>query len=230
MLISGIQKLSLLDYPEKICCTIFTSGCNYRCPFCHNASILQPNPRTPAILEEEVLKFLKKRKGLIDGVCITGGEPLLQPKIAEFIAKIRELGFLVKLDTNGSFPDKLNELIEADLLDYVAMDVKNSPEKYGLTVGTENYDIRPVEESISLLLSGKLPYEFRTTVVRELHTCGDFQKIAHWIQGAEHYYLQSFVDSEDVLISGFHSCSREELQEFLKVVQTLVPSAKLRGM
>lgn len=230
MLISGIQKLSLLDYPEKICCTIFTAGCNYRCPFCHNASILQPNPRTPTILGEEILDFLKKRKGLIDGVCITGGEPLLQPKIAEFIAKIRELGFLVKLDTNGSFPDKLNELIEANLLDYVAMDVKNSPEKYGLTVGTENYDIRPVEESISLLLSGKLPYEFRTTVVRELHTRGDFQKISHWIQGAERYYLQSFVDSEDVLISGFHSCSKEELQEFLKVVQTLVPSARLRGI
>ncbi|WP_230397365.1 anaerobic ribonucleoside-triphosphate reductase activating protein [Novisyntrophococcus fermenticellae] len=230
MLIGGIQKLSLLDYPEKICCTIFTAGCNYRCPFCHNASILQPDLRSPAIPEEEVLEFLKKRKGLIDGVCITGGEPLLQPQIADFIANIRGLGFLVKLDTNGSFPDKLNELIEANLLDYVAMDVKNSPEKYGLTVGTENYDIRPVEESISLLLSGKLPYEFRTTVVRELHTCGDFQKIARWIQGAEHYYLQSFVDSEDVLVSGFHSCSSEELQEFLKVVQTLVPSVRLRGV
>ena len=230
MNIGGIQRLSLLDFPDKTCCTIFTVGCNYRCPFCHNASIICNSIPENGILQDEVIEFLKRRKGLLDGVCITGGEPLLQESLESFIKEIKSLGFLVKLDTNGSLPRKLRQLIETGLLDYVAMDIKNSPDSYGQTIGINNYNLDPVKESVDLLLSNIVPYEFRTTVVRQLHTSKDMLAIAQWIKGAEHYYLQNFVDSGDVLESGLSGFSREEIQDFHELIRPIIPSVELRGI
>lgn len=230
MKIGGIQRLSLLDYPDKTCCTIFTVGCNYHCPFCHNASIIGNSVPENGILQEEVIDFLKRRKGLLDGVCITGGEPLLQENLESFIREIKSLGFLVKLDTNGSLPKKLKQLIETGLVDYVAMDIKNSSDSYGQTIGINNYNLDPIKESVDLLLSNIVPYEFRTTVVRQLHTSKDIQAIAQWIKGVEHYYLQNFVDSGDVLESGLSGFSREEIQDFQELIRPIIPSVELRGI
>ena len=230
MNIGGIQRLSLLDYPDKTCFTIFTVGCNYRCPFCHNASIIRNSVPENGILQEEVIEFLKRRKGLLDGVCITGGEPLLQDQLESFIREIKSLGFLVKLDTNGSLPKKLKQLIETGLVDYVAMDIKNSPNSYGQTIGINNYNLDLIKESVDLLLSNIVPYEFRTTVVRQLHTSKDMLAIAQWLKGAEHYYLQNFVDSGDVLEGGLSGFSREEMQAFQELIRPKIPSVELRGI
>ena len=230
MNIGGIQRLSLLDYPDKTCCTIFTVGCNYRCPFCHNASIVENKLSEKGVLQDEVMDFLKRRLGILDGVCITGGEPLMQDQLENFIREIKSLGFLVKLDTNGSLPKKLIQLIETGLVDYVAMDIKNSPNFYGQTIGINNYNLEPVKESVDLLLSNIVPYEFRTTVVRQLHTSKDLLAIAQWIKGAEHYYLQNFVDSGDVLESGLSGFSREEMQAFQELIRPIIPSVELRGI
>ena len=193
MHIHGLQKLAMVDYPGKLAATVFTGGCNLRCPFCHNALLVTRLAETPEIPEQEVLDFLASRRGLLDGVVLTGGEPLLQPDAADFLRKVRELGFAVKLDTNGSHPDRLRRLTEAGLLDYVAMDIKNSPERYGETAGRPGLDLAPFRESVSFLLSGAVDYEFRTTVVRELHDGDSFRAIGPWLSGARRYYLQSFV-------------------------------------
>ena len=230
MNIGGVQRLSLLDYPDKTCCTIFTVGCSYRCPFCHNASIVENKLSEKGVLQKEVMDFLKRRLGILDGVCITGGEPLMQDQLENFIREIKSLGFLVKLDTNGSLPKKLIQLIETGLVDYVAMDIKNSPNFYGQTIGINNYNLEPVKESVDLLLSNIVPYEFRTTVVRQLHTSKDLLAIAQWIKGAEHYYLQNFVDSGDVLESGLSGFSREEMQAFQELIRPIIPSVELRGI
>lgn len=230
MNIGGIQRLSLLDYPDKTCCTIFTVGCNYRCPFCHNASIVENKLSEKGVLQDEVIDFLKRRIGILDGVCITGGEPLLQDQLESFIREIKSLGFLVKLDTNGSLPKKLKQLIETGLVDYVAMDIKNSSDSYGQTIGINNYNLDPIKESVDLLLSNIVPYEFKTTVVRQLHTSKDMLAIAQWIKGAEHYYLQNFVDSGDVLESGLSGFSREEMQAFQELIRPIIPSVELRGI
>lgn len=230
MNIGGIKKLSLLDYPDRTCCTIFTVGCNYRCPFCHNASIIQNQFSDKVISQEEVIMFLKRRVGLLDGVCISGGEPLLQDHLENFIREVKLLGFSVKLDTNGSLPRKLKQLIETGLLDYVAMDIKNSPDSYGRTTGIKNYNLEPIKESVDLLLSNVVPYEFRTTVVRQLHTNKDILSLAQWIKGAKRYYLQNFVDSGDVLASGLSGYSKKEMQIFQEVIHPLIPSVELRGI
>jgi len=230
MNIGGIQRLSLLDYPDKTCCTIFTVGCNYRCPFCHNASIVENKLSEKGVLQDEVMDFLKRRLGILDGVCITGGEPLLQDQLENFIREIKALGFLVKLDTNGSLPKKLKQLIETGLVDYVAMDIKNSPDSYGQTIGINNYNLDLIKESVDLLLSNIVPYEFRTTVVRQLHTSKDMLAIAQWLKGAEHYYLQNFVDSGDILEGGLSGFSREEMQAFQELIRPKIPSVELRGI
>ena len=230
MKIQGLQKLTLLDYPEKVACTVFFAGCNFRCPFCHNASLVTHISEEPEMTEEAFFTFLKKRQGILDGVCITGGEPLLQPDIEDFIRKIKELGYAVKLDTNGSFPTKLKTLVEKGLVDYVAMDIKNSREAYGITAGVEKIDIASVEESVAYLKEGKVPYEFRTTVVKNLHTEEEFQRIGQWIAGAEKYFLQNFVNSGDLINSKVEGCSEEEMKGYLKVVQQYIPETKLRGM
>ena len=168
--------MTMLDFPGKIACTIFTAGCNFRCPFCHNAPLVT-HIDGQEFSQEEILSYLNKRKGMLDGVCITGGEPLLQKDIKDLIIKIKELGYAVKLDTNGSFPDVLKSLVSQNLIDYVAMDVKNSPSKYALTADASESVVEKVDESIKFLLSGAIPYEFRTTVVKEFHTPTDFEEI-----------------------------------------------------
>lgn len=219
MKISGFQKLTLLDFPEKVACIVFTAGCNFRCPFCHNASLVTHIDNSNQIGEEEILDYLKKRKGIIEGVCITGGEPLLQPDLEDFIIKIKDLGLAVKLDTNGSYPEKLISLVEKGLLDYVAMDIKNSKEKYPLTAGVENLNIADIEKSVEFLLQNHIPYEFRTTLAKNLHTPQDIVSIATWISGAKKYFLQNFVDSGDILGEKMAPLSQNEMENLLKTAQ-----------
>ena len=229
MNIHGFQKTTLLDYPQKVAATVFTGGCNLRCPFCHNASLVTHVNSEQRISEEEVFSYLSKRRGILDGVCITGGEPLLQPDLELFCQKIHDLGLLVKLDTNGTFPQRLRTLLRGGFVDYVAMDVKNSLPLYGKTCGLE-VATKDIEESIGLLLSSGLPYEFRTTVVRELHTKENLLELAHTIDGAKQYFLQSFTDSGDLIGSELSAYSEEEMRSLLEAVKEVLPCAQLRGV
>ncbi len=230
MRIQGLQKLTLLDYPEKMACTVFTAGCNFRCPFCHNASLVVNIPQEAEMTEDNFFSFLKKRQGVLDGVCISGGEPLLQPDIENFIRKIKDLGYAIKLDTNGSFPDKLKMLVEKGLVDYVAMDIKNCPESYAITAGVDALDIDSIKESVAYLKEGHVPYEFRTTVVKHYHNEDSFERIGQWLTGTEKYFLQNFVDSGDLIGKKTKGCSEEEMKGFLAIAQKYIPCAKLRGM
>ena len=230
MNIQGLQKLTLLDYPGKVACTIFFAGCNFRCPFCHNAALVTHIDPEENIPREEVLAFLRKRAGILDGVCITGGEPLLAPDLEAFIRAIKALGYEVKLDTNGSNAEKLKHLVKAGIIDYVAMDIKNSPEKYGMTIGIEGYEMSNVMQSAAFLMEGHVPYEFRTTVVREFHKREDFEAIGQWLEGADRYYLQSFVDSGDLIRPGLRGYTREIMEQALDIVKKYVPNAQLRGI
>ncbi len=231
MLILGLNKTTLLDYPEHVAATIFTGGCQFRCPFCHNKELVFANGM-PVYTEEEILSFLKKRAGILTGVCISGGEPTLQKNLTDFLARIKDLGLLVKLDTNGYQPDILQNLIEQELIDSCAMDVKNSPKKYGITTGFPACDISRIRESVSYLLSlsDTFSYEFRTTLVRELHTEDDMSVISEWLCGAPAYYLQSYTDSAQVITPGFHAHSHEILKHFLTICQKKIPNTKLRGV
>ena len=230
MNIQGLQKLTLLDYPEKVACTIFTAGCNFRCPFCHNASLVSHIDMGRNLPMEQVLSFLKKRLGVLDGICISGGEPLLQPDLEKFISQVKEMGYFVKLDTNGSNFRLLRHLVEARLLDYVAMDIKNAPGKYGITIGIAEYNMEEVFRSVDFLLSGIVSYEFRTTVVSEFHKREDFASIGRWIKGAGRYYLQNFQDSGDLIRPGLRAYTKDILIQALEVVRRNVPNAELRGM
>jgi pyruvate formate lyase activating enzyme len=227
--ISGLQKMTLLDYPGKVAATVFTGGCNFRCPYCHNASLVLNDRDVQDISEEVFFDFLAKRKGLLDGVCISGGEPLLQRKIGRFISEIRSLGFLVKLDTNGSVPAKLKELVSDGLIDYVAMDIKNSPAGYARTAGTTEDILPNVKQSVAFLLAGHVEYEFRTTVVKGFHTKEDFAAIGEWIQGARRYFLQNFVDSGDLIQPGLQGFEKDELAVFADAVRAYVPSVQIRN-
>ena len=231
LLISGLQKLTLLDYPGTVACTVFTGGCNFRCPFCHNAALVRPEELNRENEEEQVLSFLKKRVGVLDGVAITGGEPLLHADMPAFLEKVRALGYKIKLDTNGSFPDRLIGLVRAGLVDRVAMDVKNAPELYAQTAGVRNLDLRPIERSKDFLLAGGVDYEFRTTVVRGLHTAESLAGAARWIESAREYYLQQYKDSGHVLTpEGLGSFSAEEMHALADAVRPIVPTVQLRGV
>lgn len=230
MLISGLQKLTLLDYPGRVACTVFTGGCNFRCPFCHNAPLVLPERLARDSSEEAVLAFLRKRRGVLDGVAVTGGEPLLHRDIGAFLEKVKALGFSVKLDTNGSFPDRLRALVSAGLVDRVAMDVKNSPALYEKTAGAA-VDMAAIERSRDFLLSGAVDYEFRTTVVKGLHTKESLMDAARWIRGAKEYYLQQFKDSGDVLaIEGLGAFSEKEMHALADAAAEFVPSVQVRGV
>ena len=229
MLIKGLQKLTLLDFPGHLACTVFTGGCNFRCPFCHNASLVLGDA-VENYTEDDIFDFLRKRRGTIEGVAITGGEPLLQKDIVEFISKVKELGFKVKLDTNGSFPEKLGEIIGRELADYVAVDIKNAPNKYAETVGRMGYECDRISESIELLMKSDVEYEFRTTVVAELHTAEDIEDIGMWISGAEHWYLQNFVDSGDLICNNMHGLSSDIMNQYIEIARKYVPSAEIRGI
>ena len=232
MLISGLQKLTLLDFPGRVACTVFTAGCDFRCPFCHNAPLVLPeriegDPNG----EETVLQFLKKRQGILDGVAITGGEPLLHRDMPDFLRKIRALGYKIKLDTNGSFPDRLIELVREGLVDRVAMDIKNSPALYAKTVGLRELDLAAVERSKNFLLEGRVEYEFRTTVVKGLHTEESLTEAAEWIRGAAEYYLQQFKDSGDIIdLEGLGAFSDEEMRALAARLRPIIPSVRLRGV
>ncbi|SHK36769.1 pyruvate formate lyase activating enzyme [Anaerocolumna jejuensis DSM 15929] len=230
MRIHGFQKTTLLDYPGHLAATIFFGGCNFLCPFCHNASLVLYPDSLPAIPKEEILDTLKKRKGILEGVCITGGEPTLEVGLTDFIKEIKALGLLVKLDTNGSNPLVLKELLLNGLVDYVAMDVKNSPDKYSATIGKSTIPLKNISESIKLLLMDKVDYEFRTTVTKELHTPSDFILIGEWIKGAKAYFLQSYKESEDVISPGFHSYSRKELNEIHLMLLPYASKVEIRGV
>ncbi|MBO5332971.1 MAG: anaerobic ribonucleoside-triphosphate reductase activating protein [Clostridia bacterium] len=230
MYINGFQKLTILDYPGKVACIVFTPGCNFRCPFCHNAALVTHIDKDTYIDEDEVLSYLRKRQGILDGVVITGGEPLLQDGIEEFIGKIKDLGYSVKLDTNGSFPEKLISLVENGLVDYVAMDIKNSKAKYMTTIGVDNIDMTSIEKSVDFLLQNKVDYEFRTTIVDGFHTLDDIQDIVVWIKGAHKYFLQNFVDSGDLIQSGLSPVSVDMLKEMKKKATEFVPYVEIRGI
>ena len=227
MNIQGFQKLTLLDYPGRTACTVFTGGCNLRCPFCHNADLVR-TPIAGPNLTDEVLTYLARRQGILDGVCITGGEPLLQPDLVDFIRQIKELGYAVKLDTNGALPDRLAALLDTDLVDYVAMDVKSSPAGYAAAAGVDT-DWTVFDRSIRILQESGVPHEFRTTAVGGLHTPEDFAAIGRWLSGASAYYIQRFVDSGRLLGEGFSPFSIEEMERLLTVAREHIPTAQLRG-
>lgn len=233
MLILGLQKLSLLDYPGKIACTVFLGGCNFRCPFCHNASLAMPDGSGEAISVEDFLAFLDSRRGRLQGVCISGGEPTLHHDLPELIREIKSRGFAVKLDTNGTNPEMLLSLINDGLLDYVAMDIKNSPEKYIDTISNSEFRIsnfsEQVARSVDILMQGLVDFEFRTTLTRELHSAEDMEKIGKWIQGAEKYFLQTYRDEGDLIEGGFTAYNREETEAILEIVRKYLPNAEIRG-
>lgn len=230
MRIQGLQKLTLLDYPGRVACTVFTRGCNMRCPFCHNASLVVPPGEMPSIPEGDFFSFLQKRKGLLDGVCISGGEPLLNPDIRDFLKKIKDLGYLVKLDTNGSYPLELKSVVKEGLVDYVAMDVKCSPECYPTASGISDLDFKPIGQSIEFLLGDGVDYEFRTTIVKEIHNSDNMKALAGLIRGAKRYFLQKFTDSGDLIGWGMTACSDDEMEDFLNIVAPFVKTAALRGV
>lgn len=231
MLICGLQKLTLLDFPGRVACTVFTGGCNFRCPFCHNSALVLPEMIQQDTDEEQVLHFLEKRRGVLEGVAVTGGEPLLHKDAGDFIRQVRDMGYKIKLDTNGSFPDRLMELANAGLVDRVAMDIKNSPALYGKTVGLENPDMAAIERSKNFLLEGKVEYEFRTTVVKGLHTAESIRDAAKWIEGAKEYYLQQFKDSGMILNpDGLGAFDEEEMHALAGAAAEFVPSVQVRGV
>jgi len=245
MQLHGLSKLTLLDYPEHLACTAFTGSCNFRCPFCHNAPLVLTPASCETIDEESFFQFLSSRVGKLEGVCITGGEPTLQKGLPDFLRRIRALGFLVKLDTNGYEPSVLHSLIDNRLIDMVAMDIKNSPTRYAQTVGLPkgHFNLSLIEESISLLLSAGIPHEFRTTVTKELHDEASMQELGQWLCGlsvknnretlcSSPYYLQNFKASEQLVCqdtSRFHPFSAEELQALLSVLTPFLPNTRLRG-
>lgn len=229
MKLGGIQKMTLLDFPGHVACTVFTSGCDFRCPFCHNSPLIGHIDDEELIDSSELMRLLDMRKGILDGVAITGGEPLMHPETAELMEEIGKKGFLVKLDTNGSYPERLADIIERKLADYVAMDVKSPLEKYALVAGTDAFNDK-IKESIALLLSGNVEYEFRTTAVAKLHEKGDFEKIGQLISGAKRYYIQCFKDSGNILEDGLSAPTKEELLGFLREAKKYVPNTELRGV
>ena len=227
MIIKGLQKTTLLDFPQKLACTVFTGGCNFRCPFCHNASLVLHAGEVEAIPEEEFFSYISKRKKMLDGVCITGGEPLLCPDIEDFILKIKNEGLLVKLDTNGTFPKKLEALLDKKLVDYVAMDIKNSKEKYALTAGVKEFPSE-IEESINIIINKAPDYEFRTTIVKEYHSIDEFTKIGELIKGAKKYFLQCYQYRDSVREKTLNPMTKEELTLCLEKVKPYVEYAALR--
>ncbi len=230
MHIAGVQKLTLLDFPGHIACTVFLSGCNLRCPFCHNASLVLSRPDAPAGMDsEELLAFLQKRRGRLQGVCITGGEPTLYPDLPELLRQIHLLGYAVKLDTNGTNPDMLRAVLAEGLADYVAMDIKNSPSRYSETCGGVDV-LDKVKESAALLMQSGIDYEFRTTLVHPLHTREDLTAIGQWLAGAKRYFLQQFVDSGDLIGSGLTPLTEEEMEALRQTVLPYINETTLRGI
>lgn len=229
MIIHGLNKTTLLDFPGHLAATVFFGGCNFRCPFCHNASLVLNPKDQPVIPEEEFFSFLDKRKRILEGVCITGGEPTLNPDLEDFIRRIKSYGLKVKLDTNGYRPTVLKDLVSKGIIDYVAMDIKASPDKYDVACGAL-IDISLINESIEFLKEGHIPYEFRTTIVKELHDEEDISHIGKWLSGCNQYFLQSFKDSGDLIMDGLSAHSTETLKHFKEILEQYIPEVQLRGI
>ena len=227
MNVQGYQKLTLLDFPGRVACTVFTGGCNLRCPFCHNASLVL-TPREGENRQEEVLSYLAGRTGILEGVCITGGEPLLQPDLSDFVKQVKNMGFSVKLDTNGSDPNALEALLAEGGVDYVAMDIKSAPEHYEKAIGRA-FPVERFVQSAEIIRASGIPYEFRTTLVKGIHVPEDMDGIGRWLAGEKRYFLQTFVDSGNLLGTGYEAFTPDETMEFLKKIRIYIPSAKLRG-
>jgi len=225
---SGWEKLSLLDFDHHLSTTLFVAGCDLRCPFCHNASLVLSPDKAPTIPWSDIVSYLLKRQGVLDSVCVTGGEPTLMPDLSDKLKEIKSLGYLVKLDTNGSRPKVLKDLFSRNLVDYVAMDIKNSPDKYSEICGV-SLPISLYEESVSLIMASGVPYEFRTTAMEEFHSLEDFRLIAEWIEGAERYYIQKYVDRDGCIAHGFHPLSKEKALEARAIVSQTTQYAALRG-
>lgn len=230
MKICGLQKTTLLDYPGKVACTVFTGGCNFRCPFCQNAGLVTDLSKTEEISSDAFFSFLKKRQGILDGVCVTGGEPLLQSDIFDFLKEIKSYGYNIKLDTNGAYPEKLKKAVADGLVDCVAMDIKNSLKKYPKTVGIEKFDVAPIIESVDFLKSGVVVFEFRTTVVKEFHEKDDFYEIGEWLKGAPRYNLQCFIDSDEVICKGLTSPTKEDLEQYAQIMKQYCGQVDIRGI
>lgn len=230
MIFHGFQKMTLLDFPGKVACTLFTAGCNFRCPFCHNSTLVLTPGEAEKYPEDEILSYLKKRKGLLEGVAVTGGEPTLDPGLPDFLRRVKDLGFPVKLDTNGTAPALLASLVSEGLVDYVAMDIKNCKEKYAATAGVPSLDMAPILESVSFLLSGAVDYEFRTTLVRKFHTVSDIASAAEWISGARRYFLQNFVDSGLLIDPSMTGVPKSETLLMLDAARPFVQSVSVRGL
>lgn len=230
MKICGLNKTTLLDYPGKVAATIFLGGCNFRCPFCHNSGLVLHVQDQTELPEDEVLGFLRKRQGILDGVCITGGEPTLHPELGDFLRRIKELSYDIKLDTNGSRYNVVKTLVEDRLVDKIAMDIKACPDNYGMLTGMQHSDMDAIHRTADFLLEGNIDYEFRTTVVRELHTEKDFRDISQWLKGAKAYYLQAYKDSDEVLQPGFSSYSLKELEYFRTILLETIPLVGIRGI
>jgi pyruvate formate lyase activating enzyme len=234
-MISGLQKMTLLDFPGKVACTVFLQGCNFRCPFCHNSGLLEGN-EPDLMTAEELLDFLKKRQGILDGVCITGGEPTLQPGLPDLLKAIKALGYAVKLDTNGSRPEIMKQLVADGLVDYVAMDIKNSPQRYGETVGVPKLHLEGIEESIRFLLSGAVDYELRTTVVAQLHDSASMAQMGAWLQHlvpgqkVRRLFLQCYVDRDSVLSAGLSAPQKEDLEAYAQILAPFADFVKIRGV
>lgn len=229
MKICGLNKTTLLDYPGCVAATIFVGGCNFRCPFCHNGDLVLHSGKMDSYSQEEIFAFLKKRKNVLEGVCVTGGEPTLCKELPEFIGEIKKLGYKVKLDTNGSNPEMLKELVENDVVNYVAMDIKAPMENYDKVSGM-TVDVKKIEQSVALLKNGKVPYEFRTTVVKELHTKEDFEKIGQWLMGAERYYLQSYQETDKNISKGYSALAKDELLEIAELLKKYIKNVELRSV
>ena len=227
-MIGGLQKVTLLDFPGKVACTVFLTGCNLRCPYCHNPDLVLTKDNGKYISEKEFFEFLLSRKGKLDGVCITGGEPTLYPNLTNLIRRIREMGFLVKLDSNGTVPEILKPLLREKLLDYVAIDIKNAPSQYAETCGADV--IEYVEKSVALLKNSNIDYEFRTTVCHPFHSPKCMEEIGRWLRNAKRYYIQPFVDSGNLLGSGVSVMTKSELEMLLNAVKPYIPAAELRGV
>ena len=227
--IYGLLKLTLLDFPGSVACTVFTGGCNFRCPFCHNSSLVLDYQTLSKIDEQEVLTYLEKRKGLLDGVCVSGGEPTLQKDLSLFLEKVKKLGYSIKLDTNGTNPNAVKSLKENGLVDYFAMDIKNNKEDYAKIIGFDSYDTTNVEKTVELFLGGDYDYEFRTTLIKEYHSMQNIKAIGEWIKGAKKYFLQKYIDSDTCILGGLSPVSESVAKEYVTLLKNYIPNTNLRG-
>lgn len=229
MKLYGMEKLSLVDYDGYVCATVFTGACNYRCPFCHNATLVLDYNNLETMPETDVLDYLKKRKGILEGLCITGGEPTLNPELPEFCKKVKDLGYRIKVDTNGTNPAMIRTLFENGLADYFAMDIKNDPDNYSDIIGLKRYDISPVKESVNYLINGNSDYEFRTTLIREFHSHDNIKAIGEWIAGAKKYFMQKFKNGDFCMTEHLHEVNTPVAKEYAVIMKKYVPATALRG-